>query len=115
MTHRDEARNDAGDVAARPAAASAETRETDAALATAARRQRVRERRGREEGELGTMRMVGQIGILGWIIVTPALLGLLLGRWLDGQAGTKIFFAAPLLMLGVAAGGWSAWRWMHRQ
>jgi len=84
-------------------------------LAEAARRQRERRDEWRREGEPSVMRFVGQIGVLGWIIVTPTLLGLFLGRWLDHRFGTGIFWSAPLLMLGVIVGSWSAWRWMHRQ
>jgi len=45
----------------------------------------------------------------------PALVGLFAGRAADRAFGTGIFFSAPMLMLGVAFGFWSAWRWMHRQ
>ena len=58
---------------------------------------------------------LGQIGVLGWAIVAPILLGVVLGRWLDWTLQTGIFFTAPLIMLGAAAGIWTAWRWMHRQ
>jgi ATP synthase protein I len=51
--------------------------------------------------------------VLGWIVVTPMLLGLFAGRWLDHHFGTGIFWSAPLLILGTALGSWSAWRWMH--
>ena len=60
-------------------------------------------------------RFVGQIGVLGWIIVTPTLIGLFIGRWLDHRLGTGIFWSAPLLLVGVVIGCWSAWRWMHQQ
>jgi predicted F0F1-ATPase subunit len=53
-----------------------------------------------------------QIGVLGWIIVTPMLIGMFAGRWLDHHFGTGLFWTAPLLMLGAALGCWSAWRWM---
>ncbi|WP_226580728.1 AtpZ/AtpI family protein [Acuticoccus sediminis] len=84
-------------------------------LAAGARRRHERERRWHREGEPSMMRQVGQIGLLGWIVVAPTLLFLFVGRWLDHLAGTQIFFSAPLMMLGLAAGCWSAWRWMHRQ
>jgi ATP synthase protein I len=42
-------------------------------------------------------------------------MGLALGHWLDRTFGTRVFFSAPLLMLGAAVGFWSAWKWMHRQ
>jgi ATP synthase protein I len=84
-------------------------------LTKAVREHRERRERWRREGEPSVIRFVGQIGVLGWIIVTPILLGLFLGRWLDHLLRTGIFWSAPLLMLGVAAGCWSAWRWMHQQ
>ena len=37
----------------------------------------------RKEGEPSTLSFVGQIGVLGWIIVTPILVGLFIGRWLE--------------------------------
>ena len=58
---------------------------------------------------------LGQIGVLGWAIVTPVLIGVVIGRWLDRTYDAGIFFTAPLIMLGAAAGLWTAWRWMHRQ
>lgn len=84
-------------------------------LAEAARRHRQRRERWRREGEPSVMRFVGQIGVLGWIIVAPTLVGLFLGRWLDHRFGTGLFWSAPLLIVGVAVGFWSGWRWMHRQ
>jgi ATP synthase protein I len=84
-------------------------------LAEAARQAAERERRGREDPEPSLGRRLGQIGILGWTIVVPALIGLFAGRAIDRAFGTGIFFSAPMLMLGVAFGFWSAWRWMHRQ
>jgi ATP synthase protein I len=74
-----------------------------------------RERAGREEPEPSLGARLGQIGILGWTIVVPTLLGLALGHWLDRYFGTRVFFSAPLLMVGAGVGLWSAWKWMHRQ
>jgi ATP synthase protein I len=84
-------------------------------LADAVRKQQERRSRWLTEGEPSVMRFVGQIGVLGWIIVTPTLIGLFIGRWLDHRLGTGIFWSAPLLLLGVVMGSWSAWRWMHKQ
>ena len=84
-------------------------------LIASVRQRRERRRFWLSEGEPSVARYIGQIGVLGWIIVTPALLGLFAGRWLDRQLGTGIFWSAPLLMIGVALGCWSAWKWMHAQ
>ena len=83
-------------------------------MADAAGAERERRRLWRTEGEPSMMKYVGQIGILGWTIVTPTLAGLFAGRWLDQSLHTGIFWSAPLMMLGVALGCWSAWRWMHK-
>jgi ATP synthase protein I len=68
----------------------------------------------RREGEPAVAQRLAQIGVLGWIIVIPILIGVFLGRWLDRSLGTGLFWTAPLLMLGAVLGGWSAWRWMQK-
>lgn len=84
-------------------------------MADAVRKRQERQSRWLSQGEPSVARFVGQIGILGWIIVTPTLIGLFVGRWLDRVFSSGIFWSAALLMLGVAIGFWSGWRWMHRQ
>jgi len=84
-------------------------------MAEAARKEEDRRTRWHTEGEPSVMRFAGQIGILGWIIVAPTLIGLFAGRWLDNSFRTGIFWSAALLVVGVTLGFWSAWRWMHRQ
>ena len=84
-------------------------------MTAAVRQQRERQRKWRREGELSMAQYVGQIGVLGWIIVAPTLIGLFIGRWLDHRLGTGIFWSAPLMGIGVIIGCWSAWKWMHRQ
>ncbi|MFM0290945.1 AtpZ/AtpI family protein [Paraburkholderia megapolitana] len=79
------------------------------------RQARSRAREARDDPEPTPGGRLAQIGILGWSIVVPTLLGLVAGHWLDRYFGTGVFFAAPLLMIGAATGLWSAWKWMHRQ
>jgi ATP synthase protein I len=73
-----------------------------------------RRRRAEREGEPSFGRQLAQVGVLGWMVVTPALLLLFLGRWLDRWLGSGIFWSAPLLMLGVSLGCWTAWRWIRK-
>ena len=84
-------------------------------MAHAARQAVQRKREALEEPEPSLGVRLGQIGILGWTIVVPTLLGLVIGHWLDRHFNTGVFFSAPLLMAGAAFGLWSAWKWMHRQ
>lgn len=71
-----------------------------------------RHRQWLREGDPSVARRLAQIGVLGWIIVTPMLIGIFVGRWLDRTFNAGLFFTAPLLMLGLALGCWSAWKWM---
>ena len=87
----------------------------DDRLKRAAREAVERDARAQDEPEPSLGSRLGQIGILGWTIVLPTLAGLAIGRGLDRVFGTRVFFSAPLLMLGAAAGLWFAWKWMHRQ
>ncbi|HEY8160701.1 MAG: AtpZ/AtpI family protein [Methylocystis sp.] len=84
-------------------------------LADAARKAATREHERRRDPEPSLGRRLGQIGVLGWTIVTPTLLGLFVGRWLDKNMHSGVFFSAPLVMLGAALGLWLAWKWMSRQ
>lgn len=83
-------------------------------VAEAARRSAGRERMARDVPEPSLGRRLGQIGILGWAIVTPILVAIVLGRLADRHFGTGVFFTAPAIMLGAAIGFHAAWRWMHR-
>jgi ATP synthase protein I len=72
-----------------------------------------RHQRSVREGDPSVARRLAQIGVLGWIIVTPMLIGIFAGRWLDGRFDSGLFWTGPLLVLGVALGCWSAWKWMQ--
>lgn len=90
-------------------------RETDDdRLARAAESAVRRDKEAQNDPEPSVAARLGQIGVLGWTIVVPTLLGLFVGRWLDRRFATGIFFSAPLLMIGAAIGLWSAWKWMRR-
>jgi len=66
------------------------------------------------EGGPSVARRLAQIGVLGWMIVVPVLAGVFIGRWLDQKLDSGVFWTAPLLMLGLILGCWSAWKWITR-
>jgi ATP synthase protein I len=82
-------------------------------LLRSVRQRRERHARWQREGEPSFARQVAQIGILGWTIVLPTLIGVFLGRWLDRWLGSGIFWTAPLMLIGLGLGCWSAWRWVR--
>lgn len=82
-------------------------------LIRSVRQRRARHQKWLRDGEPSFARYLAQVGVLGWTIVVPTLLGVFLGRWLDHWLGTGVFWTGPLLLLGLVLGCWSAWRWMH--
>ena len=84
-------------------------------VADASRLAAERDEMRRKDAEPSLGQRLGQIGVLGWAIVLPALAGLFLGRWLDQTYASGVFFSAPLLMIGAGVGFWLAWKWMSRQ
>ena len=52
----------------------------------------------------------GIVGTVGWMVVVPALFGIVLGRYLDVRFHSGIFWTLSLLMAGLALGCMAAWR-----
>ncbi len=82
-------------------------------LITQIRLQDRRRRRWLRDGDGSVARQLAQIGVLGWIVVVPILIGIFSGRWLDQRFNSGLTWTAPLLMLGAVLGFWSAWKWMQ--
>ena len=58
---------------------------------------------------------LGMMGLIGWSIAIPTLLGASLGLWLDRHyAGTHSWTLA-LLVAGLVLGCWNAWHWVARE
>lgn len=56
------------------------------------------------------------IGIVGWSIVVPTLIGLFFGRWLDEAAPSgSISWTLTLLLIGLAVGIAVAGGWVRRE
>ncbi len=90
----------------------AKTPAKDDILVQEVRRRGERDRGWRSEADRSVIRRLGQIGVLGWIVVIPLLIGIFTGRWLDRTFHSGLFWTAPLLIGGALLGCWSAWRWM---
>jgi ATP synthase protein I len=54
-------------------------------------------------------------GAVGWMVSLPAVLGALLGRWLDSHFAMGISWTLSLLALGLALGCASAWRHVKKE
>lgn len=69
--------------------------------------------RWQREGERSIGQNLAMIGALGWTVVTPTLIGIFVGRWLDREFGSGIFWTIGLLTFGLAIGCTLAWRRMQ--
>ena len=84
-------------------------------LDAAVRLRRGRRERWQREGERSIGQNLAMIGALGWTIVTPTLIGIFAGRWLDRLFASGIFWTLGLLVGGLALGCWLAWTRIHRE
>lgn len=58
---------------------------------------------------------LGLVGSVGWMVALPAVGGALLGRWIDRQLVSGVFWTLSLLVIGLALGSASAWRQVKRE
>jgi ATP synthase protein I len=84
-------------------------------LDEAVRIRRERQARWQREGERSLGQNLAMIGVFGWTIVMPPLIGIFIGHWLDRLFGAGIFWTLGLLVAGLALGCWLAWKRMNRQ
>jgi len=82
-------------------------------LDEAVRLRRERRERWQREGERSIGQNLAMIGALGWTIVTPTLIGIFAGRWLDHAFASGIFWTLGLLVAGLALGCMLGWKRMH--
>jgi len=55
------------------------------------------------------------MGMIGWSVTVPTLLGALLGAWLDKHHPSGHSWTLTLLLSGLVLGCWNAWHWTARE
>jgi ATP synthase protein I len=58
---------------------------------------------------------LGMMGLVGWSVVVPTLLGAALGIWLDKHHPGKHAWTLALLVGGLALGCLNAWFWVAKE
>jgi ATP synthase protein I len=89
-----------------------EGRDPDREFARRIARRRKRMLRGKYEGGRGAWMGFGMFGVVGWSVVTPAVLGTLLGVWMDEAYPGPRSWTLTLLFIGVVFGCLLAWYWV---
>ena len=58
---------------------------------------------------------LGLMGVIGWSVVVPTLLGAALGLWLDRRYPGGRSWTLALLVAGLALGCLNAWHWVAKE
>lgn len=58
---------------------------------------------------------LGMMGLIGWSVVVPTLLGAALGVWLDQHHPGKHAWTLALLVAGLVIGCANAWFWVAKE
>ena len=58
---------------------------------------------------------LGMMGLVGWSVVVPTLLGAALGIWLDKHHPGKHPWTLALLVVGLVVGCLNAWYWVAKE
>jgi len=74
-----------------------------------------RKLRARQEHSQSLWFGLGLLGLIGWSIVVPTLLGLALGMWLDGRFPSQFSWTLMLMVAGLGLGCLNAWKWVDHQ
>ena len=58
---------------------------------------------------------LGMMGLVGWSVVVPTLLGAGLGIWLDNRHPGRHSWTLMLLVIGLVIGCLNAWHWVAKE
>ena len=58
---------------------------------------------------------LGMMGLIGWSVVVPTVLGAILGIWLDRHYPGEHSRTLMLLVVGLCLGCFNAWRWVDKE
>jgi ATP synthase protein I len=77
--------------------------------------QAARKLKARDNPTPGVWFGFGMMGLIGWSVVVPTLLGAALGLWLDKHYPGEHNWTLALLVAGLAIGCLNAWRWVANE
>jgi len=58
---------------------------------------------------------LGMMGLIGWSVAIPTLLGATLGIWLDRHYPADHSYTLALLIAGLCLGCFNAWHWVDKE
>ncbi|OGQ97742.1 MAG: F0F1 ATP synthase subunit [Deltaproteobacteria bacterium RIFOXYD12_FULL_57_12] len=74
-----------------------------------------RKLKARRNSSAGVWFGLGMMGLIGWSVAIPTLLGAALGLWLDKHHPGNHSWTLALLVAGLAIGCFNAWHWVDKE
>src|SRR5450432_3781151 len=74
-----------------------------------------RKLKAQRDSRRGVWFVLGMMGLIGWSVVIPTLLGAALGLWLDKRHPGGHAWTLALLMAGLTIGCLNAWHWVAKE
>lgn len=84
-------------------------------FATQAGDKAARKLKARRDAAHGVWFGLGMMGLIGWSVAVPTLLGAALGLWLDKRHPGSHSWALALLVAGLTLGCLNAWHWVAKE
>ena len=74
-----------------------------------------RKLKAQRASEKGVWFGLGMMGLIGWSVVVPTLIGAALGIWLDEHHAGRHAWTLALMVGGLSLGCLNAWRWVEQE
>lgn len=74
-----------------------------------------RKLRARRDARHPVWQGLGLMGMVGWTVVVPTLIGVFTGLWLDSEQPGSRSWTLTMLAAGLALGCVNAWRWVAKE
>jgi ATP synthase protein I len=91
------------------------TKGSEPTLAAQVGAKAARKLKARRDSKQGVWFGLGMMGLIGWSVVVPTLLGAALGVWLDKHHPGGHAWTLALLVAGLALGCLNAWHWVAKE
>ena len=74
-----------------------------------------RKLKARHNSAKGVWFGLGMMGLIGWSVAVPTLLGAAIGIWLDNHRPGSHSWTLMLLVIGLVIGCLNAWHWVEKE
>ena len=94
---------------------SDKSRKDDAGFAAQVGMKAARKLKAKRNATPGVWFGLGLMGVIGWSVVVPTLIGAAIGLWLDRHYPGGRSWTLALLVAGLTLGCFNAWHWVAKE